>query len=122
MQLPDLPDPFELLILVYERGGEVIADESGVGRSLQLRRPIGAVGQAVADQGERETIREGERLRAALARDPQLSRRTSFPVFSPRNSIPRVAGKSSMPPSTTCSFTVIRPSPIQPASSAAASA
>jgi hypothetical protein len=28
VQLPDLPDPFEPLILLYERGGEVIADES----------------------------------------------------------------------------------------------
>ncbi|MFI8461447.1 hypothetical protein [Kitasatospora sp. NPDC085464] len=28
VRLPDLPDPFEPLIILYERGGEVIADES----------------------------------------------------------------------------------------------
>jgi hypothetical protein len=27
-QIPDLPDPFEPLLLMYERGGEVIADET----------------------------------------------------------------------------------------------
>lgn len=48
--------------------------------------------------------------------------RTSFPVFSPLNSIRNVCGKSSTVPSTTCSLTLIRPSPIQPAISAAASA
>ncbi|MFF2143327.1 hypothetical protein [Kitasatospora sp. NPDC058190] len=41
VQLPDLPDPFEPLILLYERGGEVIADESRAfnfgGRRVQIR-------------------------------------------------------------------------------------
>ncbi|MFH8382014.1 hypothetical protein ACH4E7_13850 [Kitasatospora sp. NPDC018058] len=39
--LPDLPDPFEPLLLVYERGGEVIADESRAfnfgGRRVQIK-------------------------------------------------------------------------------------
>ncbi|WP_234327063.1 hypothetical protein [Streptomyces sp. NRRL WC-3742] len=41
VQLPDLPDPFEPLLLVYERGGEVIADESRTfnfgGRSVRIK-------------------------------------------------------------------------------------
>ncbi|MFI6151161.1 hypothetical protein ACIBCA_00485 [Kitasatospora sp. NPDC051170] len=41
VQLPYLPDPFEPLLLVYERGGEVIADESGAfnfgGRAVRIR-------------------------------------------------------------------------------------
>ncbi|MFI8461448.1 hypothetical protein [Kitasatospora sp. NPDC085464] len=40
-RLPDLPDPFEPLLLVYERGGEVIADESRAfnfgGRSVRIK-------------------------------------------------------------------------------------
>ncbi|MER7580218.1 hypothetical protein [Kitasatospora sp. NPDC097691] len=41
LRLPDLPDPFEPLLLVYERGGEVIADESRAfnfgGRSVRIK-------------------------------------------------------------------------------------
>ncbi|MFD9688047.1 hypothetical protein ACFWXO_20070 [Kitasatospora sp. NPDC059088] len=41
VRLPDLPDPFEPLLLVYERGGEVIADESRAfnfgGRAVRIK-------------------------------------------------------------------------------------
>ncbi|HJD85711.1 hypothetical protein [Kitasatospora aureofaciens] len=37
VQLPDLPDPFEPLILMYERGGEVIMDDSRAFNFADLR-------------------------------------------------------------------------------------
>ncbi|MFJ9842338.1 hypothetical protein ACIRYZ_18000 [Kitasatospora sp. NPDC101155] len=40
VQLPDLPDPFEPLILMYERGGEVIIDDSRAFNFANIRVQI----------------------------------------------------------------------------------
>jgi hypothetical protein len=40
VRLPDLPDPFEPLILMYERGGEVIIDDSRAFNFANIRVQI----------------------------------------------------------------------------------
>ncbi|MET8626171.1 hypothetical protein ABZW30_20855 [Kitasatospora sp. NPDC004669] len=66
VRLPDLPDPFEPLILLYEQGGEVIADESRAfnfgGRAVRITpwrdhlsaEPATALDPATLDALDRE--------------------------------------------------------------------
>ncbi|WP_158835903.1 hypothetical protein [Streptomyces sp. NRRL S-350] len=60
VRLPDLPDPFEPLILMYERGGEVIADESRAfdfaGRRVPIRPWRGHISAEPAVALDPETL------------------------------------------------------------------